>query len=60
MISISQLCDAGLDVKFTQTGCTVLDKEENEVMMGARTFDNCYKVVTSMMCNLVRSPELEL
>ena len=60
LISISQLCDAGLEVKFTKTGCTVLDKDENEVLMGARTFDNCYKVVTSMPCNLARSPELEL
>jgi hypothetical protein len=42
LISISQLCDQGFNVKFTRGGCVVLNGCNQEVMRGARSKDNCY------------------
>ncbi|KAI5436125.1 hypothetical protein KIW84_022538 [Lathyrus oleraceus] len=42
LISISQLCDQGFNVKYTRGGCVVLNGYNQEVMRGARSKDNCY------------------
>jgi len=42
LISISQLCDQGLKVMFTKTTCFVTDENNNVVMKGDRSSDNCY------------------
>ena len=41
-ISISQLCDLDLSVKFEKEGCVVLDKQKEVLMQGTRSSDNCY------------------
>ena len=42
MISISQLCDEGFDVKFLKGRCLVTDRDETLIMIDARFYDNCY------------------
>jgi hypothetical protein len=42
LISISQLCDQGLNVNFTKTECLIFDKNSEVIMKGIRTKDNCY------------------
>ncbi|PNX99239.1 gag-pol polyprotein, partial [Trifolium pratense] len=41
LISISQLCDQGLNVSFNNSECIVSNKDQ-EVMKGSRSKDNCY------------------
>jgi hypothetical protein len=41
LISISQLCDQGLDVSVNKSMCIVSNKDK-EVMRGSRYKDNCY------------------
>jgi len=45
LISISQLCDQGLEVKFNKTECHVTDQEGEVLMRGIRSNNNCYKCV---------------
>ncbi|XP_051113172.1 uncharacterized protein LOC127239187 [Andrographis paniculata] len=42
LISISQLCDDDLHVKFTKNSCEVYDTEQKCVMTGVRSKNNCY------------------
>jgi hypothetical protein len=42
LISISQLCDQGLDVIFTKTECLIINKDSEVIMEGIRTKNNCY------------------
>src|SRR4051812_5749280 len=42
LISISQLCDEGMYVRFTKEECIVTNKENEEVMKGVRYENNCY------------------
>jgi len=42
LISISQLCDDGLSVFFTQTECKAFDKHGFVKMEGHRAANNCY------------------
>jgi len=42
LISISQLCDQDLHVKFSKNKCLVFNKSERCVMEGSRSSDNCY------------------
>lgn len=42
LISISQLCDDDLHVKFDKNSCQVFDKANICVMTGIRSGDNCY------------------
>ena len=42
LISISQLCDHNLFIKFTKNKCSVLDSTNSCVMEGGRSPDNCY------------------
>jgi hypothetical protein len=42
LISISQLCDQGLNVNFTKTECLVTNAKNEVIMRGVRSKDNCY------------------
>lgn len=42
MISISQLCDKGLNVNFTKSGCLVTNEKNEVLMRGVRCKDNYY------------------
>ena len=42
LISISQLCDQNLFVKFTKNKCSGLDSTNSCVREGRRSPDNCY------------------
>jgi hypothetical protein len=46
LISISQLCDQGLEVNFTKTECHVTDRVGKVLMKGIRSEDDCYIWVT--------------
>jgi hypothetical protein len=41
LISISQLCDQGLKVNFTEFECLVIDDTGKVLMKGATSKDNC-------------------
>jgi hypothetical protein len=43
LISVSQLCDQGLEVSFNKLGCRVTDEKGLVLMRGSRTKNNCYK-----------------
>jgi len=42
LISISQLCDQGYKVNFTQSECLITNDNKEVVMRGTRSKDNCY------------------
>ncbi|CAL9225140.1 unnamed protein product [Arabidopsis halleri] len=42
LISISQLCDDGLDVTFTKNICTAIDKQGAVRLEGQKSGNNCY------------------
>ncbi|KAG9442194.1 hypothetical protein H6P81_018048 [Aristolochia fimbriata] len=50
LLSISQLCDQNLHVRFTKEGCVVEDDKRQSVLEGTRTSDNCYKLNVSQQC----------
>ncbi|XP_057452263.1 uncharacterized protein LOC130744085 [Lotus japonicus] len=65
LISISQLCDLDLNVSFNKAGCKVTDENEEVIMIGVRSKDNCYiwspqnKALTSM-CLMSKKDEVKL
>ena len=42
LLSISQICDNGLNVLFTKYECEVLDGGGDCMCVGVKTADNCY------------------
>ena len=52
LISISQLCEQDLHVKFSKNKCLMFDKSENCVMEGSRSSDNCYMLTSPFACDL--------
>ncbi|VFQ71236.1 unnamed protein product [Cuscuta campestris] len=50
LLSISQICDQGLEVTFTQQKCRVKDKNKLVVLEGDRTTENCYRVSPNILC----------
>ena len=44
LISISQICDKKFNVQFSKNLCKVFGLNGNCVMIGLRTFDNCYAI----------------
>ncbi|XP_057808462.1 uncharacterized protein LOC131022938 [Salvia miltiorrhiza] len=60
LFSISQLCDAGMTVKFDKHLCEVFDDTNQCVMMGKRSSDNCYKSQEETFCNAVKLDDVEL
>jgi len=63
LISISQLCDQGMEVNFNKSGCQVTNEEGKLLMRGIRTKNKCYKWVpqleehngrqTRMLCTML-------
>ncbi|XP_057775211.1 uncharacterized protein LOC130994194 [Salvia miltiorrhiza] len=60
LISISQLCDAGMTVKFDKHLCEVFDDTNRCVMMEKRSSDNCYKSQEETICNTAKLDDVEL
>ncbi|KAG9454273.1 hypothetical protein H6P81_007177 [Aristolochia fimbriata] len=60
LISISQLCDQNLYVKFTKDGCLVMDDKHTSILEGTRTCDNCYKLLLSHQCQYTRETTAQL
>ncbi|MCI18721.1 gag-pol polyprotein, partial [Trifolium medium] len=65
LISISELCDQGLKVNFTQSECLVTDDNGEILMKGARSKDNCYLWVSregdnSSTCLIAKEDEVKL
>ena len=42
LLSISQICDNGLNVLFTKYECEILDGGGDSICFGVRTANNCY------------------
>lgn len=62
-ISISQICDDDVQVKFTKTNCLVVDKDGNNLMKGTLSLNNCYLVdvpTGDIQCLLTKQAELNL
>ena len=47
-LSISQICDNGLNVLFTKYECEILDGGGDCMGVGVRTADNCYGLTPSI------------
>ncbi|KAG9456851.1 hypothetical protein H6P81_001359 [Aristolochia fimbriata] len=47
LLSISQLCDQNLHIRFTKDGCVVENDRRQSVLEGTRTGDSCYKLNVS-------------
>jgi hypothetical protein len=60
LISISQLCDDDLFVKFDKSTCEVFDKTNVCVLTGVRSSDNCYKVGNKVSCHSISMDETEI
>ena len=48
LLSISQICDNGLNVLFTKYECEILDGGGNCICIGVKTTDNCYGITPSI------------
>ncbi|XP_073063983.1 uncharacterized protein [Primulina eburnea] len=60
LISISQLCDDGLHVKFDKDNCEVFDNTNTRILTGTRSADNCYQLGEDLVCNHSKVSELNL
>ena len=52
LISISQLCDQGLNVKFSKSECLVTNNDKKVLMKGTRSKDNCYMWTSQKKCQM--------
>ena len=52
-ISVSQLCNQGLEVRFNKLGCRVTNEEGLVVMKGRRTKNDCYKWIPEEQADMV-------
>ena len=48
LLSISKICDNGLNVLFTKYECEILDGRGDCMCIGVRTADNCYGITPSI------------
>ena len=48
LLSISQICDNGLNFLFTKYECEILDGGGDWMCVGVRTVDNCYGLTPSI------------
>ena len=65
LISISQLCDQGLNVNFTKTECLITNAKNEVIMKGFRSKDNYYmwnsqETSYSSICALAKEEEVKL
>ena len=49
LLSISQICDNGLNVPFTKYECEILDGGGDCMCVGVRITDNCYGLTPSII-----------
>ena len=60
LISISQLCDQNLLMKFTKNTCKVFNDSQECVLEGASLVDNCYKLLQPHTCHKTSLDEIEI
>ena len=62
LLSISQICDNGLNVLFTKYECKILDGGGDCMCIGVRTADNCYGITPSISnrCFSAKNNQVEL
>ncbi|XP_073051200.1 uncharacterized protein [Primulina eburnea] len=60
LISISQLCDDNLHVRFNKDKCEVINNANVCVMTGTRSADNCYLVGEGDECRNAKVSNLDL
>ena len=62
LLSISQICDNGLNVLFTKGECEILDVGGDCICVGIRTADNCYGITPSInhKCCSVKINQVDL
>ncbi|XP_073016011.1 uncharacterized protein [Primulina eburnea] len=60
LISISQLCDDDLHVKFNKNNCEVFNDANVCVMSGTRSADNCYQLGEGDGCRSAKVSELDV
>ena len=54
LISISQLCDQGFEMRFSKEECLMTDENQKMVMQGTRSKDNCYMWLSQEECRMSR------
>ena len=60
LMSISQLCDKNINVKFTKDSCKVMNKSREVILEGSRSSDNYYKLIHSHTCHTTSLDNVEL
>ncbi|KAF8045431.1 hypothetical protein N665_4947s0002 [Sinapis alba] len=60
LISVSQLCDEGLQVTFTKKECHAIDEKGNVVLCGLRSGNNCYMWKPSNQCMSAKDTQIDL
>ena len=62
LLSISQICDNGLNVLFTKYECEILDGRGDCMCIGVRTTENCYGMTPSISnkCFSVKINQVDL
>ncbi|WZY89591.1 hypothetical protein YC2023_046326 [Brassica napus] len=60
LISVSQLCDEGLEVIFNSKECRAVDARNNVVLRGIRSGNNCYLWRPSNVCFAAAESKLDL
>ena len=62
LLSISQICDNGLNVLFTKGECEILDEGGDCICVGASTVDNCYGITPRInhKCYSVKISQVDL
>ncbi|XP_013608499.1 PREDICTED: uncharacterized protein LOC106315309 [Brassica oleracea var. oleracea] len=60
LISVSQLCDEGLENIFNSKECRAVDAKGNVVLCGVRSGNNCYMWKPSHLCYSAKESKLDL
>ena len=62
LLSISRICDNGLNVLFTKYECVILDGGGDWMYVGVRTVDNCYGLTPSISnkCFIAKIDQVDL
>ena len=60
LLSMSQLYDQKLNVKFTKDNCKVLNRSGEVVLEGSQSSDNCYKLIHSHICHTTSLDNIDL
>ncbi|KAL3637080.1 hypothetical protein CASFOL_019379 [Castilleja foliolosa] len=50
LISVSRLCDRGFSVKFSREKYEVYNNEDECILTGNRTSNNCYQILGKVLC----------